>query len=184
MDFLLLPTDQQVKYQKQILKHTILLASFFIIFSCKSDFKTTDYRQVYINHGSNPKFKEFEFIYFQKDSLNHYTLKSISDTLTHLKVQKHQSDDFLVFGNQAYRLQEGKGLQYKELGDYIFNFYYVEEPADDETGPLLFNSKYGLLGIYNVFGPNFIFLKTENLTLAETIEEDMFSFKYPKMSAD
>ena len=40
---------------------------------------------------------------------------------------------------------------------------------DDGTGPLLFNQEYGLLGIYNSFGPRIIFLKDSDKELSSQV---------------
>ena len=45
----------------------------------------------------------------------------------------------------------------------------MENPVTDGTGPILFNEKYGLLAINNVFGPTIIFLEKIDKKLTEQI---------------
>jgi len=45
----------------------------------------------------------------------------------------------------------------------------LENPVTDGTGPILFNSKYGILAINNVFGPTIIFLDKKDNILTEQI---------------
>ena len=45
----------------------------------------------------------------------------------------------------------------------------MENYVDDGTGPILFNPKYGLLAINNVYGPTIVFLNKKNNILIEQI---------------
>ncbi|WP_408040220.1 hypothetical protein [Tenacibaculum amylolyticum] len=57
----------------------------------------------------------------------------------------------------------------EKLNGLEFEFYELANPVSDGTGPILFNSDYGLLAINNVYGPTLIFLDKKHNKLTEQI---------------
>ena len=60
----------------------------------------------------------------------------------------------------------------------VFNFYRQGESSCHQTQPILFNKLYGVLGIYNSYGPDFVFVKekTKNSDLLKGILTSMENF--------
>ncbi len=156
---------------------TIKLFILFILCGCSKKITQTHQRTVYINHGNQPKFEDFSFTYKENDNSKVYSYRSINDTLKYIEIVK--INDVLVFGHNEFKRLENKQILYNNIDNQSFNFYYSKYPGEDETGPLMFSDNYGLLGIYNVFGPNLIFLNTKNKELAKEIETELGNFKYP-----
>ncbi|MBT9188804.1 hypothetical protein [Zobellia russellii] len=86
-----------------------------------------------------------------------------------LIIEKIIDTDTLLFGFEKFIRTGQIPFVEDELQSLEFEFYHKENYADDGTGPILFNPKYGLLAINNVFGPTIIFLDKRNDSLTKEI---------------
>ena len=71
-----------------------------------------------------------------------------------------------VDAKEEFIQEKRNPISFQEIPDINFHFYEMKDPVIDGTGPILFNNQYGILGIYNGFGPRIIFLKNSDKELS------------------
>ena len=82
--------------------------------------------------------------------------------------------DILTFDLLNFKSINGSEFKLTELPEYTFKKYKLIEPTVDGTGPILFNSKFGILAIGNVLSPDFVFIsKKMNEEAAERIRSKL-----------
>ncbi len=119
--------------------------------------------------GKQPKNEKFNLTFSKtENSLNFKYVNQIDTTKT-IAINKIIDADTLFFGFDKYLKTDKKPFTNEELQSLEFEFYDTIDYADDATGPILFNQKYGLLAINNVYGPTIIFLDERNDSLTERI---------------
>ncbi|APG64321.1 hypothetical protein LPB136_02570 [Tenacibaculum todarodis] len=66
----------------------------------------------------------------------------------------------------------------KRISEDPFYFFWQENGKSHQSRPILFNEKYGLLGVFNSYGPELIILKhkTEDFDLITKIKNAMGDF--------
>lgn len=119
--------------------------------------------------GSKPKNEKFTLTFNDSDNLLNYKYVNQIDTTKTITIRKIKDSDSLLFGFEKFIKNNKRPFVNDELQSLEFEFYDMENYADDGTGPILFNPKYGLLAINNVFGPTIIFLNKRNDSLTEEI---------------
>ena len=119
--------------------------------------------------GSKPKNEKFNLTFNKTDKSLNYKYVSQIDTTKIILIKKLTDSNSLLFGHEKFIKTDKKPFRNNNLHDLEFDFYNLENPVTDGTGPILFNSKYGLLAINNCFGPTIIFLEEKNHNLTERI---------------
>lgn len=119
--------------------------------------------------GSEPKNEKFTLTFTEKGKSLNYKYVNRVDTTKTITIRKIRNSDSLFFGFDKFIKSNKRPFKNEELQGLEFEFYDTSDYADDATGPILFNSKYGLLAINNVFGPTIIFMDEKNENLAENI---------------
>lgn len=105
-----------------------------------------------------------------------YFYENVDDEKKNIILRFNKKEKTLNFGPQFFIKKEGE-LLVKET-EKKFNFYWQGVNASHQTQPILFNEKYGVLGIYNSYGPDLVFLKekTKNLDLLKGILTSMENY--------
>ena len=111
--------------------------------------------------------------YKKGDTLNYKYINEIDSTKI-INIKKIENSDFLFFGFEKFTNSNRKSFQNQKLNNLEFEYYDLENPVIDGTGPILFNSEYGLLAINNVFGPTIIFLEKKDNNLTELIIDKLY----------
>lgn len=119
--------------------------------------------------GGEPKYEKFNLIFSKTENSLNFKYVSQIDTTKTIVISKVIDTDTLLFGFDKFLKTDKKPLKRDELQDLKFEFYDTVDYADDATGPILFNPKYGLLAINNVYGPTIIFLNEKDNKLTEQI---------------
>ncbi len=142
----------------------------FICFSCsEKNTEWTSTRNSTIFFGSEPKKEEFKLTFNKTDKSLNYKYVSQIDTSKTIFIKQLADSDTLLFGHEKFIKTDKKPFRDNKFHDIEFDFYDLENPVTDGTGPVLFNSKYGLLAINNIYGPTIIFLEEKDDALTEQI---------------
>jgi len=146
------------------------ILTFTICFGCtekKSEINAS------IFFGTDPKNEKFNLTFNKTEkSLNYKYINQIDTTKT-ISIRKIINSDSLRFGYQKFLKTDRKSFRNEKLNDLEFEFYEMVKPVTDGTGPILFNSHYGLLAIKNGLGPTIIFLDNKDITLAQQIIDNL-----------
>ncbi|MEP0213903.1 MAG: hypothetical protein ABJD66_11845 [Cellulophaga sp.] len=146
------------------------ILTFAICFGCsEKDTEWNSEKNATIFFGSEPKNEKFTLTFNKTDKSLNYKYVNQIDTSKTISIRKSTDSDSLLFGFEKFIKTNKKPFRNKKLNDLEFDYYDLENPVTDGTGPILFNSKYGLLAINNVFGPTIIFLDKKDNTLTEKI---------------
>ncbi len=129
-------------------------------------------REASIHFGKDPKNEKFMLTFYKKGDTLNYRYVSEMDSSKTITIEKIENSNFLFFDDK-YIASNKKSFRNNKLNDLEFEYYDLENPVIDGTGPILFNSEYGLLAINNVFGPTIIFLDKKDNNLAELIIEKL-----------
>jgi hypothetical protein len=150
------------------LKYYIL--TIFISLSCSE--KNTEWkaeREASIHFGGEPKIESFTLSFHRKGDTLIYNYVSKIDSTKTINIQKAANSNILFFGFREFIESDKKTFRNQKLKDLEFKYYDLENPGTHGTGPILFNSEYGLLAINNVYGPTIIFLEAKDNNLTEII---------------
>lgn len=151
-------------------KHLTYILLFIFCFGCSernTEWKTE--RNATIFFGSEPKNEKFTLTFNKTDKSFNYKYVNEIDTTKTILIKKITGSDSLLFGFEKFIKTNTEPYRNEKLNDLEFNYYDLVNPVTDGTGPILFNPKYGLLAINNVYGPTIIFLDEKNDTLTEQI---------------
>ena len=143
---------------------------FTLCFGCSE--KNTEWKSemnATIFFGSEPKNEKFYLTFNKTDNSLNYKYVNQIDSLKTISIRKIIQSDSLLFGFEKFLKTDKESYRNEKLNDLEFEFYELENPVTDGTGPILFNSDYGLLAINNVFGPTIIFLDEKDNELTEHI---------------
>lgn len=119
--------------------------------------------------GAEPKNEKFNLTFSKTENSLNFKYVSQIDTTKTIVISKIIDSDTLLFGFDKFLKTDKKPLTNDELQGLEFEFYDTVDYADDATGPILFNPKYGLLAINNVYGPTIVFLNEKDSELTEQI---------------
>ena len=150
-------------------KHFIYILTLFICFSCSE--KNTQWkaeRNATIFFGSE-KDEKFELSFIKNGELLSYKYVNQIDSTKTIFIKKTTNSNSIFWGTEKFVMDKRKTFNDEKLNDLEFEFYNMEKTVNDGTGPILFNSEYGLLAINNVYGPTLIFLKKKDSVLIKQI---------------
>lgn len=146
----------------------------FLFYSCEQSENRTDKVLSSINKQEVSEIKEKRVLYFftsfdkirienyslsikSKEKYTVYFYENLDDRKKNIILRFNNKEKTLNFGSQFFTKKEGE-LLVKETKNK-FNFYWQGINASHQTQPILFNEEYGVLGIYNSYGPDLVFLK-------------------------
>jgi hypothetical protein len=151
------------------LKRILSLLLLLIFINCSDKNKTESVeRNAFIYTSENPKEEKFDFEIYEKKDFATYKYVSQNDTSKIILI-KFTKENKIFFGSDELIVSNKNPVSFPTLTEKEFYFYDLKEHMDDGTGPLLFNQDYGLLGIYNSFGPRIILLKDYNKELSNQV---------------
>ncbi|SIR26740.1 hypothetical protein [Maribacter ulvicola] len=119
--------------------------------------------------GAKSKNEKFNLTFDKTDNSLNYKYVNQIDTSKTILIRKIIQSDSLLFGFEKFLKADKESYRNKKLSDLGFEFYVLENLVTDGTGPILFNSDYGLLAINNDYGPTLIFLNKEDNEFTEQI---------------
>jgi len=119
--------------------------------------------------GAEPKNEKIKMTFNKTENSLNFKYVNQIDTEKTIEIRKIIDTDTLLFGFDKFIKTDKKNFTDSKLQGLEFEFYDTIDYADDATGPILFNPKYGLLAINNVYGPTIIFLDERNDSLTELI---------------
>ena len=119
--------------------------------------------------GAEPKNEKFNLTFNKTENSLNFKYVNPIDTEKTIEIRKIIDTDTLLFGFDKFVKTDKTPFTNNELQDLRFEFYDTIDYADDATGPIVFNEKYGLLAINNVYGPTIIFLDKRNDSLTDRI---------------
>ncbi|RZS93933.1 hypothetical protein [Aquimarina brevivitae] len=122
-----------------------------------------------IFYGSKIKNEKFRLTFTKTDRSQKYTYVNLIDTTKTFSIKKIMDSNTIFFGFEKFIKTNTKSFKDNKLNSIEFDYYHLEDPVTDGTGPILFNSSYGLLAIKNIFGPTVILLDSKDHNLAERI---------------
>jgi|SRR5690554_1214152 len=162
-----IPTNEYKSKSDSFVKRNIkkriigILLITIILSGC--DKKNTDFqREATIFNGITlMKIENFNGTILKKENFLIYKYVSQEDSSKTISVKFDKSSERLFFGTEEYQKVKGRKINEQNLSEDTFDFFDLENSYADATGPILFNTEYGLLAINNVFGPTIIFLKNK-----------------------
>jgi hypothetical protein len=157
------------------LKTSLYFISFVLIsFGCSEKNTAGNVeREASIHVGTKATHEKFTLsLYHNADTLN-YRYVSKADSTKSMHIKKIENSNSLFLGGEKFTCLDTSISGSKEFIDLEFEVYQTEHAGDDATGPILFNSEYGLLCLYNVFGPTIIFLEKTDPVLTEQIIQSL-----------
>lgn len=155
-------------------KSNTILILFIFLSSCvdKESKRTFERTAVIYNGLEEKKVEKFNVIATKRENLVYKYVSQIDSTkIININFDKNSQE--LFFGSKRFIRSKRFNYSEKKLVSDLFYYYYSSEPSVDETGPLLFNEEYGLLAIYNVYGPTIIFLNDETLDLKKIVLDSL-----------
>ncbi len=133
-----------------------------LIFSSCDKNETVFQREALIFNGITLKKTEnFNGTILKKENLLIYKYISQQDSSKSIVVEFDKTTEKLFLGMDEYQKVKERKIKEHNLSNDNFDFFELENPHADGTGPILFNQEYGLLAINNVFGPTIIILKNK-----------------------
>ena len=102
---------------------------------------------------------EYQLIIKTNDTLIRYEYKSQKDSTRNFSATFRINQNELIIALSKYRKREDNQSENLKFSDYAFHFYDLpNSTVTDEMGPVLFNTKYGILAIGNPLGPAAAFI--------------------------
>ncbi|WP_298529225.1 hypothetical protein [uncultured Christiangramia sp.] len=151
------------------MKRILSLIIFLTFINCFEKNKTESAeRDAFIYTSENPKEEIFDFKIDKKTDFATYKYVSQKDSSKTIFLEFTRKKKIFWAGDE-FKVSKKDPVKFKSLSEKEFYFYNLKEPIVDGTGPLLFNKDYGLLGIYNSFGPIIIFLKDSDKELNKQV---------------
>ena len=168
---LLLIHEHVVKHLKKTL-HIFILA--LIIISCSNSEKKTETtiekRTLFVfqTEQANP-IMDYELTIQRSDSMSKYSYRNLSDEEKNMTFSYYKNAKYLVFSGEKFVLSRASIFRNNQIFEGDFDRFQSKEPSIDGTEPILFNYEYGILGIGNSFGPDFVYLPNTNLDLTKEV---------------
>jgi len=141
--------------------------------SCGEVYKTTfANRNLFIFSNDIPKEREYFMTLEMRKEIWKYDYENDADPEKNMQFIYDLKSDILKFGFSKFKSVNGTVFIVEELSELSFKKYELTEPIVDGTGPILFNSNYGVLAIGNIMAPDFVYLpKKMNKKMAERIRK-------------
>ena len=143
--------------------------------SCGEVVKTTyANRNLLVFSNDIPKEKEYLMTLEMRKEIWKYNYEYDKDSKENMQFKYDLKSEILKFGFSDFKPVNGTKFEVVQLSEIPFRKYELTEPVVDGTGPILFNSEYGILAIGNVMAPDFVYLpKKENKEMAEKIRRKL-----------
>lgn len=90
--------------------------------------------------GSELKNEKFNLTFNKTDNSLNYKYVNQIDISKTILIRKIIQSDSLLFGFEKFLKTDNESYRNKKLNDLGFEFYELENPITDGTGPILFNS--------------------------------------------
>lgn len=134
-----------------------------ILFSSSCDKNKSNFqREASIFNGTTlRKIENFNGTITKKENSLIYKYVSQQDSSKTIVVKFDKISKKLYFGMDEYQKGSNRKINEQYLSSDNFDFFDLDNSYPDATGPILFNEEYGLLAIYNVYGPTIILLKNK-----------------------
>ncbi|WP_298537908.1 hypothetical protein [uncultured Algibacter sp.] len=116
---------------------------------------------------------EYELVISDNDSITKYYYRNLNNKEKNMEFYYNKVSEQLTFAFDKFILSHKIEYQNQEIHESNFGNYILKESYDDATGPLLFNPEYGILGIGNSYGPQFVYLPNSNLELAKEVINEL-----------
>lgn len=116
---------------------------------------------------------EYELIISGGDSITKYYYRNLNNEEKNMEFSYDKISDQLTIVPNEFILSDKMEYQNKKIHESNFRNYLLKEPHTDGTGPLLFNQEYGILGIRNIYGPDFVYLPNSNLELTKDVINEL-----------
>lgn len=144
-----------------------LLGLLVILFIIGCDTSENEFlREGLTYYGTELKKSEsFTGTVLKKENLLIYKYKSQKDTSKVITIRYDIRSKKLLSLTDKFIVDNRPSLNQQNFYNQEFDIYISENPSEDATSPIIFNREYGLIGIYNSFGPTIIFLKNKNDTI-------------------
>lgn len=113
-----------------------------------------------------------------------YRYKNYHNEKFNMVFKFDKNNNYLIRDSDTLRLVTSeKTYKNEEISEKPFNYYWLETNRSHSARPILFNEDYGILGIYNSYGAEFIYLKqkTEDFSLVKEIKTLMETFYSEKI---
>ncbi|MGV6832045.1 MAG: hypothetical protein ACWA5P_10870 [bacterium] len=120
------------------------------------------------------RFEDYQLDLKTTDSTFVYLYKNTNDSLKNMSFKYYKESKLLYFTGEPFQLIKSDYCFIKSLSDTKFDLYETIEKYDDGMGPILFNKNYGVLNLDNGWGTFFIYLKSENDSLANAIIKETY----------
>jgi hypothetical protein len=155
----------------------IVLITLILIIaeSCGEEVKTTSAnRNLFVFSNDIPKEREYLMTLEMQKEICKYNYHYDKDSEKNMQFTYDVKSEILKFGFSDFQPVNGTEFKVLQLSEIPFRKYDLTEPVVDGTGPILFNSEYGILAIGNVMAPDFVYLpKKENKEMAEKIRRKL-----------
>lgn len=122
------------------------------------------------------KIEDYTLTIKQNDKFIIYFYVNVNDDRKNMRFSFNKESKKLNWGPETFTIKNDELLM-KDIKK-TFSFYWKGESSCHQTQPVLFNKEYGVLGIYNSYGSDFVFLneKTENIDLLKGVLISMENF--------
>ncbi|MFD1015040.1 hypothetical protein [Winogradskyella rapida] len=136
----------------------------------------TEKRTLFVFYTEMAKpIMDYELVISENDSITKYAYNNLKDTEMNMRFSYHKRSKKLVFNFKEYLITSDIEFQNHKISKFNFRPYKLEAPTGHATGPILFNLNYGVLGIGNGEGPQFIFLPSSNLDLTKEVINELYN---------
>ena len=105
------------------------------------------------------KIEDYILTVRKNDKFIIYSYVNVNDDRKNMRFSFNRKSKKLHWGPETFTMKNDEFLM-KNIKK-TFSFYWKGESGCHQTQPVLFNKEYGVLGIYNSYGPDFVFLNEE-----------------------
>jgi len=152
------------------LNKIIFFIIVLILSGCNEKNKSFQRKASIFNGITLLKTEKFDGTISKKENYFIYKYISQQDSSKTISVKFNKVSNDLYFGSEEFGRKNKRVFTEPNLSKNDFALYDLKDPYPDGTGPILFNQEYGLLAIYNTFGPTIIFLSDkEDKNLKERV---------------
>ncbi|WP_146603217.1 hypothetical protein [Olleya aquimaris] len=160
-------------------KALYIFIPLLILLSCSDSKKQTEpiseNRTLYVFHTEIAKpIMEYELVISENDTVTKYSYRNLKNEERNMEFSYDKVSKQLVFVFDQFIPSNRTEYLNNEIHKSAFTNYGLKEPYDDGTGPILFNPEYGVLGIGNSYGPDFVYLPNSNLVLTKDVIAELY----------
>lgn len=140
----------------------------FLIVSCASKNESKIIERNAIIYSGDKKIEKFKIQSYKIQDTLYLKYINQVDTTRIIEIKKVANSNKLNWSNDIFKEDNKKSFSHKELNNEEFNFYVQEDQKSHMTS-LLFNSDYGVLAIYNSYGPTLFFVEENDEDLMKAL---------------